>query len=258
MKKKVEDLLVSNNTQLNHDNFLIELQSNTPLGTIKPGQFVNILVKDSASTFLRRPFSIHDVNYKNNSFTVLVKTVGAGTFKLAEVEKGTHIDVVYPLGNGFTLPKQGQRVLLIGGGVGIAPMMQLGREAGELGAEVHILLGARSAKDHILLKEFEALGTLYLTSNDGTLGLNGFVTDHPAFSRKKAYDKIYCCGPDPMMHAVAKKAKILEIDCEVSLENMMACGYGVCLCCVTKTKKGNECVCTEGPVFNINDLEWQI
>lgn len=258
MKKTVSELTVTKNIRLNHDNFLLDLQSISPLSDINPGQFVNVMVKDSQTTFLRRPLSVHDVDYSTNSFSLLVKTVGDGTYKLVEAKEGDKIDVVFPLGNGFSKPKSGEKILLIGGGVGIAPMMQMGRESNELGAQVHILLGARSKKDHILIEEFEKHGKVHLTSNDGSLGVEGFVTDHPIFSRSEGFDRIYCCGPDPMMHAVAKKAKSLLIDCEVSLENMMACGFGVCLCCVTKTNEGNKCICTEGPVFNINDLEWQI
>ncbi|MFA9391359.1 MAG: dihydroorotate dehydrogenase electron transfer subunit [Prolixibacteraceae bacterium] len=258
MKKTVCDLVITQNIQLNHDNYLLELQSANPIEAIVPGQFVNVLVKDSPNTFLRRPFSIHEVDYSTNSITILVKTVGNGTKQLVREKVGHTLDVVFPLGNGFTKPNPGEKILLIGGGVGIAPMMHLGREAKESGAEVHILLGARSKKDHVLLAEFEVFGPTYLTTNDGSLGINGFVTDHPVFSANQNFDRIYCCGPDPMMHAVAKKAKSLNIDCEVSLENMMACGFGVCLCCVTKTNEGNKCVCTDGPVFNINDLQWQI
>ena len=258
MMKKVCDLLVTKNIQLNHDNFLIELQATEPLNNINPGQFVNILVNDAPTTFLRRPFSVHDVDYKLNSFTILVKVVGEGTSRIVQTKPGDNLDVVFPLGNGFSKSNKGEKILLIGGGVGIAPMMQMARESKENGAEVHILLGARSKQDHILIDEFKQHGKIYLTTNDGTLGTKGFVIHHEIFNEKEGFDRIYCCGPDPMMHAVAQKAKQLNIDCEVSLENMMACGFGVCLCCVTKTNEGNKCVCTDGPVFNINELEWQI
>lgn len=258
MKKKVCDLLVTKNIQLNHDNYLIELQSEEQLDNIIPGQFVNVLVRNSATTFLRRPLSIHDVNYSNQSFTLLIKTVGNGTIKMIETKVGEKMDVVFPLGNGFSRPSKDDKILLIGGGVGIAPMMQMSRESKEIGAEVHVLLGARSKDDHILIDEFQKYGTVHLTTNDGSLGVKGFVIHHEIMNDKEGFDRIYCCGPDPMMHAVAKRAKDLNVECEVSLENMMACGYGVCLCCVSKTTEGNKCVCTDGPVFNINDLEWQI
>jgi dihydroorotate dehydrogenase electron transfer subunit len=258
MKKEVCDLEVISNIKLNHDNFLIGLKADNKLCSITPGQFVNVRINDSPTTFLRRPFSIHDVDYEKNAFSILVKTVGDGTFKLSEVEKGDKLNAVYPLGNGYKRPNKGEKILLIGGGVGIAPMMHLARESKEIGAEVHILLGARTQADHILLDEFSRFGQVHLTTDDGTLGVHGFVTNHEVMSSKWKFDRFYCCGPDPMMLAVAKQAKSLNTECEVSLENMMACGFGVCLCCVTKTTEGNKCVCTEGPVFNINDLEWQI
>ncbi|HKM93937.1 MAG TPA: dihydroorotate dehydrogenase electron transfer subunit [Prolixibacteraceae bacterium] len=258
MHKTVCELLVTKNIQLNHDNYLITLQSSVRLENIIPGQFVNVLVNNAESTFLRRPFSIHDVDYINNSFSILVKVIGNGTRKLAEAKTGDLLDVIFPLGNGFSRPKHGERVLLIGGGVGIAPMMHKARESKLMGADVHILLGARTHKDHILIEEFSEFGKVYLTTDDGSMGTKGFVVNHEILNEKGGFDQIYCCGPDPMMHAVAKKALELGIECEVSLENMMACGFGVCLCCVTKTSEGHKCVCTDGPVFNIKDLQWQI
>ena len=286
MKKQVCDLRVIKNIKLNHDNYLIELQSEEQTDLIIPGQFVNVLVRNSPTTFLRRPLSIHDVNYSKRTLLLLIKTVGEGTRKLVETKVGENLDIIYPLGNGFSRPENNQKILLIGGGVGIAPMMHMARESKDLGADVHILLGARSKNDHILVTEFEKYGRVHLTTNDGSLGHNGFVNDHILVTEFEKYgkvylstndgslgtkgfvidhkimnsyfDRLYCCGPDPMMHAVAKKAKQMNIDCEVSLENMMACGFGVCLCCVTKTNEGNKCVCTDGPVFNIKDLEWQI
>ncbi|MBN2806477.1 MAG: dihydroorotate dehydrogenase electron transfer subunit [Prolixibacteraceae bacterium] len=258
MDKKVCDLLIIRNIKLNHDNYLLELESDELLGTIVPGQFVNVLVPDAPSTFLRRPFSIHETNISNNRFSILVKVVGEGTRKLGLLQPGNHLNVIFPLGNGFSRPKNYEKILLIGGGVGIAPMMHMARESKELGAEIHILLGARTDKDHILIEDFSKHGPVYLTTNDGSLGVHGFVTHHPVFSADHHFNRIYCCGPDPMTHAVAAKAAQLDIDCEVSLENMMACGFGVCLCCVTSTTSGNQCVCTEGPVFNTKQLKWQI
>lgn len=256
MNKTIQNLRVLINEQLNHDTFRIVVQAPNTLESIIPGQFVNVYVPDSATTFLRRPLSIHDVDSEKNTFSLLVKAVGDGTRKMVQIKPEEELNIVYPLGNGFSKPKKNERILLVGGGVGIAPMLHLAREAGQIESKVEILLGARSAKDHVLIDEFKSLGNLHLTTNDGTLGTKGFVTDHAIFSSN--FDRIYCCGPEPMMLAVAKKAKLLGVECEVSLENMMACGFGVCLCCVTKTNEGNKCVCTEGPVFNINDLQWPI
>lgn len=118
-------------------------------------------------------------------------------------------------------------------------------------------MGARSATDILQLKEFKTLGDVFITTEDGTLGEKGYVTQHSVLIENK-FDKIYTCGPKPMMIAIAKYAKTHNIDCEVSLENNMACGVGACLCCVEKTTEGHICVCKEGPIFNINKLLWQI
>lgn len=256
MNKTVSNLILTKNTKLNHDSYLLILKSDKSISTIKPGQFVNVHIKDEPSTFLRRPFSIHEVDYTTNSISILVKAVGNGTKKLIQSTIGDNIDVVFPLGNGFTMANKGEKVLLIGGGVGIAPMMYFGRILNENDIDVHILLGARSESDQILINDFKQYGTVHLTTNDGSIGIKGFVTDHPVFDKNEGFKRIYCCGPEPMMRAVSNKATQLNIDCEVSLENMMACGIGVCLCCVTKTNEGNKCVCSEGPVFNINNLKW--
>lgn len=123
-----------------------------------------------------------------------------------------------------------------------------------MGQSPEFLLGARSVKDVLEIDEFNALGKVNISTEDGSLGEKGLVTLHSAW--QNTYDMVYCCGPLPMMKAVAKICRENNIECEVSLENMMACGLGACLCCVEKTVKGNICVCTEGPVFNINSLTW--
>jgi dihydroorotate dehydrogenase electron transfer subunit len=256
MNKKVSEFQVIENIKLNYNNFLINLQPNTIIEKIQPGQFVNILIQNSTSTFLRRPFSIFDVNYDENTLSLLVKIAGPGTKKLVDVKIGDSLNLIFPLGTGFSQPKQNEKILIVGGGVGIAPLMFLSRVAKETGTEVHILLGARTIQDHILIEDFKKYGNVYITTDDGSYGTKGFVNTHEVFESKIIFDRIYCCGPEPMMKAVANKAYSMNIDCEVSLENMMACGFGVCLCCVTKTVEGNKCVCTEGPVFNLKYLKW--
>ena len=168
------------------------------------------------------------------------------------LKEGEILNVVLPLGNGFTMQKQ--RQLLVGGGVGVAPLLYLGRKLKEMGVEPTFLLGARSAKDLLMTDDFKAVGRVYVTTEDGSEGEKGFVTDHTIWD-KEMFELISTCGPAPMMKAVARKAKEKGIRCEVSLENKMACGVGACLCCVEKVKdKGNVCVCTEGPVFDAEQL----
>ncbi len=226
------------------------------LPEINPGQFVQVAVDNSKTTFLRRPISVNYVDRANNHLWLLVRKAGDGTAALMEKSRGEIVNLILPLGNTFTMPQKGSRVLLTGGGVGVAPMLYWGAKLKEAGIDVEFLLGARSAKDVLELPEFEAVGKVHVSTEDGSLGECGLVTTNSALSEK--WDMIYCCGPAPMMKAVAKVAASIGADCEVSLENMMACGLGACLCCVEKTVKGNVCVCTEGPIFNINQLTWQI
>lgn len=259
MRKTVSDLLLIDNKQLNKDNFLLKLQSKTPLSDIFPGQFVNVEIKKATEIFLRRPFSIMDVDYENRTISLLVKILGRGSKVFTEYIPGELVSVIFPLGKPFTLPLPNDRILLIGGGSGVAPMLFLAKICGLKPEQVHMILGARSATDHVDISEYEGLANLYYATEDGSKGEKGFVTHHPLFTHQlESFDKIYTCGPDPMMKAVAKEAYKRKLFCEVSLENTMACGFGVCLCCVEDTKHGNLCVCTEGPVFNINDLKWQI
>lgn len=218
---------------------------------VKPGQFVQIAV-ETPGVFLRRPISICDV--EAGAIVLLVRRAGKGTDALCDMTEGSVINMLLPLGNGFSLEGT-RRPLLIGGGVGVAPLLYLGRKLAESGVTPEFLLGARSEADLLLLKEFEAVGTVHTSTEDGSHGEKGLVTAHTALA-SGAYDRIFCCGPSPMMKAVARVAVEKATDCEVSLENMMACGLGACLCCVENTVKGNVCVCTEGPVFNIKMLNW--
>lgn len=257
MKKTVSNFTVIENTPLNLTNFFIRLEAPEPLPKIIPGQFLNIEIDGVKDVFLRRPFSFFDVDYTENTVSILVKILGKGSKKLSELHVGEQLSIVFPLGKGFSLPCKNDKILLVGGGSGIAPLLFLAKSVGLAASDVQILIGARSINDHIPVDRYHNFGNFNFATEDGTLGFKGLVTQHPLFSKKlNDFDKIYTCGPNPMMKAVAKEATIKGIFCEVSLENLMACGFGVCLCCIEPTNKGNLCVCTEGPVFNINSLKW--
>lgn len=258
MRKLVSDLTIVENVPLNENYFLLKLTSDQQLPEMLPGQFVEIKVENSPNTFLRRPISINFVSVEENQMWLLIQIVGDGTRKLSLLKSGETLNVMYPLGNTFTKPENSSKsVLLVGGGVGTAPMLFWGKMLKDSGFTPNFLLGARSANDLLQLDEFSQYGQLYTTTEDGSAGEKGYVTQHSILQKQK-FDFIYTCGPKPMMMAVASYAKSKRIMCEVSLENTMACGFGVCLCCVENTIKGNVCVCTEGPVFNINELKWQI
>ena len=245
MKKFILDLTVTENLKLHANYALLKLASQSPLPEMLPGQFAEIRVDGSPTTFLRRPISINYVDRQRNEVWFLIQLVGDGTRRLAEVANGEIINVVLPLGNGFTMPENP------------SPMLYLGEQLAKSGNKPTFLLGARTDKDLLQLDEFAAYGEVYTTTEDGSHGEKGYVTQHSILDKVK-FEQIYTCGPKPMMMAVAKYAKSNNINCEVSLENRMACGVGACLCCVENTDEGHLCVCKEGPVFNINKLLWQI
>ena len=234
---------------------LLRLRSEKPLPEIQPGQFVQVRVDGSPSTYLRRPISIHDVDFQQNEITLLVQQVGEGTRHLAQAEADTYINMVLPLGNGFSMPEKGEKVLLVGGGIGIAPLFYFAKVLNAKGIKSTLLLGGKSESDLIRLTDYQQLGETFVTTEDGSLGEKGFVTMHSVW-QNQSFDKIYVCGPKPMMKAVAKLASEKNTWCEVSLENLMACGLGACLCCVEDTVDGHVCVCKEGPVFNTRRLKW--
>lgn len=258
MKKFILDLTVNSVEALSDKHVLIKLTDDKPLPEMLPGQFVEVRVDNSPSTFLRRPISINNVDYVRNELWLLVAAVGDGTRQLQKLQKGDRLNCMLPLGNSFTMPTDSaQKVLLVGGGVGVAPLLYFGKRIKAMGGEPTFLLGARSAKDVLERELFEQVGRVLITTEDGSEGEKGFVTNHSVLAQEH-FDRISTCGPKPMMMAVARYAFKNDIECEVSLENKMACGVGACLCCVEKTVEGNKCVCKEGPVMNIKKLTWQI
>lgn len=250
--KHLEEFTVENNISLNRDCFLLALKSPISLQEIKPGQFVNVEVKDVADRILRRPISIHDVDLEKNILYIVVQKVGKATKKLSSVNKGEQLSIIFPLGNGFDI--EGEKPLLIGGGVGTAPLLLLAKEFRRKEITPTILIGARTNEQLFLTNRYNAVGNLSISTEDGSVGEKGLVTANSILNND--FDVVYCCGPTPMMKAVSEWAKERNIKCYVSLENRMACGIGACLCCVNETKDGhNVCVCTEGPVFNSMDIK---
>lgn len=254
---QITDFIVQSNEALNELNHLIKVTpvNEEVLPNLYPGQFVQILVNNSPNVFLRRPISINFVDYDKNELWLLIQRVGEGTNSICDTQPGRIMNLIFPLGNSFTIPKEPGHFVLIGGGVGTAPLLFLGKELHQKGFQVDFLLGGRSKKDILQQNLFKLYGNLYCTTEDGSLGERGLVTNHSILSKNR-YDFVFTCGPKPMMVAISKYAYDNRIQCEASLENLMACGFGACLCCIEKTIQGNVCACTEGPVFNTNMLTW--
>lgn len=250
--KHCDNFVVSEKKFLNSSFFKLKLKSKKTLPEINPGQFVEVQVNSDSKVLLRRPISINDVDFQTNEISLIIQTVGQGTKELAKINEGEEINLVYPLGNGFNI--EGENPLLVGGGVGIAPLLYLAKNFHAKGIKPKVLLGFRSQEQMIDLKEYEKYADVYISTQDGSVGSKGLVTENEIFTQ--SYDTIYTCGPTPMMKAISDYSLKNNIKCYASLENKMACGIGACLCCVQNTTEGHKCTCTEGPVFNVKDIIW--
>lgn len=213
------------------------------------GQFVNVAVEGK---FLRRPISVCD--YDQKRITLLYDVVGEGTKAMSLMKEGERLDLLTGLGNGFSEECDCSRPALLGGGIGCAPLYNLAKKLLAKGAKPVVILGFNSKADVVAEEMFEALGVeTYIATVDGSHGTKGFVTD---VIREKGLecDYFYACGPMPMLRAVCGS---LEWSGEVSLDERMACGFGVCMCCSVETKSGAKRICKEGPVFKKEDLIWK-
>lgn len=254
--KTITFAVVAENIRLSQRVNLLKFKLNAqPPLSILPGQFVQVKTENRGA-FLRRPLSVHRYDASSGILQLMVANVGRATEWVCNLEKGSKVDIVVPLGNTFDLQLNGVRsVLLIGGGIGIAPLLYYGEWLHEnTGIEFSFLLGGRTAKDILLKDEYRAVAPVYCSTEDGSVGERGLVTENKILSR--AFDRWAVCGPMPMMRALSDLAARRGVKCEVSLENTMACGLGACLCCVQKTNAGNKCVCTEGPVFDSAEIVW--
>lgn len=212
---------------------------------VSAGQFATLNIP---AVYLRRPFSIHDADGTTLSF--LIKIIGTGTQALTKLKPGAEISALYPLGQGFHLSDS--PAVLVGGGVGIAPLLLLAKQ---LKNRPTVILGGRAKIDIVRLEEFAKYADVKITTEDGSLGQKGFVTAE--LQNIPAGTQVYACGPEPMLKVLHKLAAEKKLDLQLSLEATMACGVGVCLGCVTETKKaGHVCVCAVGPVFKAEDLPW--
>ena len=226
----------------------------------RPGQFIMIKVSDGMDPLLRRPFSVHQV-LSDGLVQVLFKVLGKGTGLMSEMQAGQIIDLLGPLGRGFSLAK-GLRHCLVGGGMGIAPLLFLAREMLKEcePSAISVLLGARTADEITTLAgEFETMGlTVQTSTEDGSLGHHGLVTYLLQQLDKDDQCMVYTCGPHPMLKAVVAESMKNNWDCQVSLETIMACGLAACLGCAVQKADltGYVHACKDGPVFEAKEVAW--
>ncbi|MCD4780212.1 MAG: dihydroorotate dehydrogenase electron transfer subunit [Candidatus Omnitrophica bacterium] len=221
---------------------------------VRPGQFIHIRVRDSVEPFFRRPFCVYRAQ---DSIDILYEVVGKGTALLSAKKKNDQLDILGPLGNTFSMPPEGvQTVVMIAGGIGVAPFLFLTDQLKTRPVHLILLYGGRT-KEHIFsLAPFKKNGCkIYTATDDGSVGVRGRVSElffHVPKDSRGTW--IYTCGPKPMMASAQQFAQEHQINGEASCEEVMACGLGACLGCATKTKEGYKTVCYDGPVFDLNEL----
>ncbi len=236
--------------------YKIALSAPKSAAAIRPGQFVHMLLPGFGSHILRRPFSVYDA-HEDGSIEIIYQTVGEGTAHLTQVAPGSECSLIAPLGHGWQA-REGKS-LIVGGGVGAAPLFMFAQQLVAAGREVEVVLGAQTSDALVTRADYaRVLGREpIIATDDGSLGYAGFCTE-PVREQLAtgAYDSVYCCGPAPLMHAVASVAEQAGVACWVSMEKRMACGVGACLSCVVETKAGRRRSCVDGPVFDAKELVW--
>lgn len=249
-----EQAVIIRQEEISYGIFSMWLKTDKIAGQAGPGQFLSIYCHEG-SRLRPRPISICEVDREDRAVRIVYRVAGKGTEELSGMRTGGSLEIVGPLGNGFPLKEK--KALLIGGGIGIPPLLQL---AGELKCEKQMVLGYRDSL--FLQKEFKRQGNVYIATEDGSYGTEGNVLDA---IRENGLDGeiIYACGPTPMLRAVKAFARERKTECWVSLEERMACGIGACLACVCKSKErdshtnvNNKRVCKEGPVFRAEEVEF--
>lgn len=263
MPQYQEKTIVTRVEQLSADNVRLTLKAPDIAGACKPGQFVMIRTAAGKDPLLRRPFSIHQADASGH-IQIYFKIVGRGTEILAHVREGEELSVFGPLGKGFKIHED-TPVCLIGGGLGIAPMLFLAKEISrrkKMNCDADlIILGGRSAGDvEPLIEDFGQIGIpTVATTDDGSFGQQGYVTDVLKAHDLSNETLVYACGPEPMMAAISQYCLEHNLECQVSVESVMACGMGACLGCNRPVGDGKYVhVCLDGPVFDAKELEWKL
>lgn len=242
---------IISNRRLTHKTWVMTLGGDTSAITA-PGQFVNIAIPGK---YLRRPISICDYSHERGEVVLLYDVIGEGTKAMSEMKQGDNVDMLNGLGNGFSLDSGAESPLLLGGGIGCAPLLNLARALKRLGKNPIAILGYNKAADSFGMdKWFEEIGVeAHIATVDGSVGTKGFVTD-VIRERNINGDYFHACGPMPMLKALCNG---LDIPGEVSIESRMGCGFGACMCCSVETRDGSKRICKDGPIFRKEELIWK-
>ena len=249
----IQDVLVLSNSLIAENTFLLEVELPEMSVTLKPGQFFNLQVTSNSFPLLRRPFSVSDVS--DTSLFFMYKLVGEGTKIMSEKVKGDKVNLLGPLGNSFIIDDKCEHAILIGGGIGIAPFPFLIKDMKE-DQDYSVLFGVRNKQE----VHNYGLKNISYSSDNGSIGIKGNVIELLKAKLNEISDKkiqIFACGPNPMLRALKDYVINFNIDCFVSMESAMACGFGICQGCPIEHKDSEnyQLICKDGPIFNIKDIE---
>ncbi|OGP95529.1 MAG: hypothetical protein A2157_09700 [Deltaproteobacteria bacterium RBG_16_47_11] len=267
---------ILSNKKLSDQYYVMELRCPELTDGVKPGQFLMFRVREGYEPYLRRPFSFYGIKFSKDqrTFEILYKVVGLGTRMMTGMKRGEKIDIIAPLGNGFSLPSDIRTAVIVAGGIGLAPLLFLTEEVNKNRkdkVEAIFLYGGRGKADIIDIDRIKNISSeVRICTEDGSMGSKMLVTEllegYLKEKRTGEYDQrstgIFSCGPKAMLKIVSSIARKYNIPCQVSLESFMACGFGACLGCVVKVLQGKngdiayERVCKEGPVFDSERIVW--
>lgn len=260
MAKKIDEkVVVISNEKVANNIYCLQLQGSAIAKSILPGQFVHLKMYENNMPVLRRPFSVFDCDVNAGTFTILYEIKGKGTRLMSGWKRGQATFALGALGNTWAQNKVPTNALLVGGGLGSAPLFMLAKELIKNNISTTVVLGAKTSELLVTLKSYEKLNLkgLYVVTDDGSCGSKGFCPDEAEkLISQENFDYVATCGPPIVMQKVAKMCIDKNIDCEVSLEEKMACGLGACKTCVVNTTRGKLKVCCDGPIFDAREVLW--
>lgn len=258
---RLHDAAVVSNESIAEGIYSLVIHAPALAAALQPGQFVNIAVPGNAMSLLRIPLSFASADADAGTVEIWYAVVGDGTERLSQIEAGRVLSVLGPGGHGWTIPDGCRRALLVAGGIGVPPVLCLGRTLAAAGIPYTVCIGAATERTLVGEAEFQAAGAprILVSTDDGSYGARGFCTDaaeKELAGGAEAYDYVATCGPEPMMAKVAAAAHAAGVPCEASLERMMSCGFGACATCAVETTGGMKGACMCGPVFNAEEVVW--
>lgn len=252
--KKLSSMEILKNEKIAKDTYKLILKAEEVEFNFLSGTFLNISLGDG-EFILRRPISIFEADADNKTITLIYKILGEGTKRLTTKVEGEFLSVLGPLGTGFPIQEESGKVLLIGGGVGVPPLYELGKRLKEAGHEIVCVLGFRDKESVFAEEEFKSLGETFICTDDGSYGFKGLVTDCVEKNTVE-FDSLYSCGPLMMLKNIDLKYRDSKKG-YLSFEERMACGIGACYACMTNTKEGLKRVCKDGPVFRLGEAVYE-